>query len=461
MKKGIIQIFFSNIIFLLFGVLNNFILPKYLTVETYADFKTYILYSSYAGFLSFGFIDGMFLKYGGKILQQAKDDECGSAIRTFYFFQTLIAIFILALGVSVRNMLIVLFGLNVFGINIVNLYKNFSTAIAEYRMYSISTSFEKLVVFFANTVFIFLFHSNNYIVYSFIVIAVSVIEIIYFIIAFERKSPGIHKGRLNIPMAKELIALGIILLLGNSVSTLFTGIDQWFVKLLMDKSAFASYSFAVSMERVIIIFITPITTVLYNYFCQEKAGDHNDFLKHTLLLWSFFILTVTYPLRWIVQNFIVNYSDSVEIIFILFSGQAINCVINGIYVNKYKAEKKQNHFLKQMILMTLLSIALNGLMYWIFQSMASIAFATLITKYIWLLWCEHDSKFYRYNFRENLIIILMIFCFIASSQIRNSILGFCVYFSILVITMFLTMRETCFRLVREVKGYLKTSRKDS
>lgn len=455
MKKGIIQIFFSNIIFLLFGVLNNFILPKYLSVEAYADFKTYILYSSYAGLLSFGFIDGMFLKYGGKILQQAKDNDCGSAIRTFYFFEALITIFMLVFGVLLQNMMVVLFALNVFSINVVNLYKNFSTATAEYRLYSISTSFEKAVVFLFNAIFIFWFHCNNYIIYSLIIIGVLVVEIIYFFIAFERELPGIHKGKLNIPMAKEITALGIILLLGNSVSTLFTGIDQWFVKLLMDKSLFASYSFAVSMERVIIIFITPITTVLYNYFCKEKADEHNDFLKHTLLLWSFFVLMISYPLRWIVQNFIANYSDAVEVIFILFCGQAINCIISGIYVNKYKAEKRQNHFLKQMILMTLLSIVLNGLMYSLFHSMTSIALATLITKYIWLLWCEYDSKFYRYSFRENIVIILLVLCFIASVQIHNSILGLCVYFSILVITMLLTMKETCFKLVRKIKEYFR------
>lgn len=460
MKKGIIQIFFSNIIFLLFSVLNNFILPKYLSIDAYADFKTYILYSNYAGLLSFGFIEGMFLKYGGKILQQAKEDHCGSAIRTFYFLQTFIVIFVFVLGVSLQNIMIVLFGLNAFSANIVNFYKNFSTATAEYKIYSISTCIEKAIIFAANAVFIFLFRCNNYIVYSFIIIAVLIIEIIYFTIMFEKQLPGIHKGRLNIPMMKEITTLGIILLLGNSVSALFTGIDQWFIKLFMDKSSFASYAFAVSMERVIIIFITPITTVLYNYFCQEKAGEHNDFLKHTLLIWSFFILAMTYPLRWIVQTFIENYSDSVEIIFILFCGQAINCVINGIYVNKYKAEKRQNHFLKQMILITLLSIALNGLMYWLFHSMIGIATATLITKYIWLLWCEYDSKFYRYSFWENIVIILLIFCFIASSQIHNSILGFCVYFSILAITVLLTMKETCFRLIREVKGYLKTNRKD-
>ena len=80
MKKGIVQIFFSNIIFMLFGVINNFILPKYLSINSYAMVKTYLLYMSYAGFLGFGFMEGMFLLFGGKNIRETK--ESAVSIRT-------------------------------------------------------------------------------------------------------------------------------------------------------------------------------------------------------------------------------------------------------------------------------------------------------------------------------------------------------------------------------------------
>lgn len=66
MKKGLAQVLFANIIFLLVGIVSNFLLPKYLSIESYSYIKTYALYISYAGFFHLGYNDGMYLKYGGK-----------------------------------------------------------------------------------------------------------------------------------------------------------------------------------------------------------------------------------------------------------------------------------------------------------------------------------------------------------------------------------------------------------
>lgn len=41
MKKGLAQVLFANIIFLLVGIVSNFLLPKYLSIESYSYIKTY------------------------------------------------------------------------------------------------------------------------------------------------------------------------------------------------------------------------------------------------------------------------------------------------------------------------------------------------------------------------------------------------------------------------------------
>ena len=47
---------------------NGFFLPKYLSVESYADYKIFILYISYVGILHLGYVDGVYIKYGGKAI---------------------------------------------------------------------------------------------------------------------------------------------------------------------------------------------------------------------------------------------------------------------------------------------------------------------------------------------------------------------------------------------------------
>jgi len=68
MRRNILYVILANIISLVLSVLLNFILPKYLSLNSYGMIRTYTLYISYAGFFSLGYNDGMYLKYGGKML---------------------------------------------------------------------------------------------------------------------------------------------------------------------------------------------------------------------------------------------------------------------------------------------------------------------------------------------------------------------------------------------------------
>ena len=68
MKKGITIVFVANIINMFFSVITSFILPKYLSIESYGYYKVFQLYVNYLGIAHLGYIDGIYLKYGVQIL---------------------------------------------------------------------------------------------------------------------------------------------------------------------------------------------------------------------------------------------------------------------------------------------------------------------------------------------------------------------------------------------------------
>lgn len=70
LKKGLFYVLLANIINLGFNLITNFVLPKKLSVDSYAIIKTFQLYVSYVGLFHFGFVDGMYLKYGGKSVRE-------------------------------------------------------------------------------------------------------------------------------------------------------------------------------------------------------------------------------------------------------------------------------------------------------------------------------------------------------------------------------------------------------
>ena len=81
MKKGIIHLLLANMVYLLISILNSFLLPKFVSLETYAVVKTYTLYIGYAGFLSLGYADGMYLRYGGIDIEKIEKKELGSNLK--------------------------------------------------------------------------------------------------------------------------------------------------------------------------------------------------------------------------------------------------------------------------------------------------------------------------------------------------------------------------------------------
>ena len=454
MKKGVIQIFLSNLIFLLFGVLNNFVLPKCLSLDSYAMLKTYMLYIGYASFLGFGYVEGMFLKYGGKKLSEVKNLNFGSNIKTFLGIELIVCFAVLIVGVCISSELIILMSIGVFATNIVNYFKNFCTATAEYKTYSIINSFEKIAIFLFNILFLLFFKIDNYVVYVAVIIVIAILESLYVYFYLKKSENAIFHGRIDICEGRYCINLGIILLLGNSISTLFTGIDQWFVKLLMTNSNFAVYSFAVSLERIIALFITPIATVLYNYLCKDRLDKEINFLKEIIVIWGFILLAAVFPLRIVIDSFIPTYSSGFSIIVLLFCGQSLNCIINSIYVNLYKANRKQNYFLKQTIVMTVIATLLNGFFYAIWGNMICIAAATLTTKFMWLIWCQMALKEYKYSFKANMAIMLYIIAYIIAANLKNWTVGMFIYLLLFALITFVLLRDTLIRGITEAKSYV-------
>lgn len=60
MIKNITMVLCSNMINMLVSVAIGFILPKYLTLESYGYYKLFQFYINYAGLLHLGYADGIF-----------------------------------------------------------------------------------------------------------------------------------------------------------------------------------------------------------------------------------------------------------------------------------------------------------------------------------------------------------------------------------------------------------------
>ena len=427
MKKGIFQITIANIISLIIGLITNFVLPAFLSIETYAHIKTYSFYISYAGVFTLGYCDGMYLRYGGKRLGDINSEEISNDFGNNTFLLILAGSAVLLLGLYQGNTVLCFFAIGLVFYDLLGTVRLLCQAVGEYKLYSFSINCEKLIIFITSIILLFIFNSNDPYVYISVQILASVIILLLILFPEFIRKGLLKKIKVCCPIIRETIREGFVLMIGNLSVGIFTGIDRWFIKLLMTSVQFAYYSYAISMETVIGLFMSPLTVVMYNYFCLDHEKREIMKIKRLIAIWGFVLIATAFPAKFILINFIPKYKDSISVLFWLFLAQAFMFVVQGVYINLYKAKKQQALYLKQIIEMIIIAILTNSVFYIIVKKMDSFAIATAITSIIWFAMCEKKYYVYRFSKRESIGIILISIIYIMCGYSLNPVTGLIVY----------------------------------
>lgn len=455
LKKGIMYVFFANIINLIISLFTGFVLPKILSVETYAHIKLFQLYISYIGIMHLGFADGMYLRIGGKSLAELDKKEVLSEFKTFKIFQLIVSLFSIIISIIIKNKILFFCTLVIFPINISNYVRSFYQAIGQFKKYSKYTNINTILIFIVNIILLFIIKTDNDVYY---VVAYIVAYILYWIIIELQIRKLLGEENSNRASKKYLIQdikLGFLFLVGNFCNVIFTSIDRIFVKNLLGIVQFAFYSFAVSVENLMNVFITPISTVMYNYFCTHKEKSDIVKVKKYIMLFASVIVIVIFPVKFIVQTWLTKYEKSIIVLFVLFAAQYISIMIKCVHLNLYKAEKKQNKYFGIMINIVLISILLNSIAYQFSHTIIAIAIATLITNIVWFIVGELEFKKYRLNIGDYIYITIILIEFLLCSLVSNAIIGFFIYFIVTVIITFVFEKDNVFRIIKKVKIFTK------
>ena len=448
MRKSLFQIILANLFYLVVVAGTNFLLPAYTSYSTYAAIKEYTLYmTTYSDLITCGYIQGMYLKYGGKEVGMLDPSDLGSNFFSYLAFQAPIAIIITAVGIILKDPLITSLGISFIISNVLEYYQMLYQATGEYKAYGYALNCSRVMVLLAYVLLIFAFKTDNYIFYIFATPLVTIPLLVIVAIYLNRKTPFLHHISVS---GKEIgfnIRLGVILMLGTFVASFFSSISKWFVNYLMDDVQFALFSFAVSMENLVTTFMTPVTVSMYNVFCKKPSLKEVRKIKDATLIYAFVIVAGAFPSTLILKWFIPKYLPSVKVMIPLFAAQALATIIKGIYVNKYKAEGKQKKYLIQMIAMVALAFVANIIAYLVFGTLLAFAVATLVVMVLWLLICEIDDKEWHYSWQAYVSLAIMLTTYLVTGNMSNTYIGCAIYVVVGIATALIFMRPTVMYLL--------------
>ncbi|MDR4294046.1 hypothetical protein, partial [Bacillus cereus] len=102
--KDILKVFNSNVLMLLSNIILSIFLPLSLSVDEFGEYRKYILYISYIAIFNLGYIDGIFIKYGGKNLEDNKK-SLRAEHKFLVIFQLIVTIILICISVLEKDIL--------------------------------------------------------------------------------------------------------------------------------------------------------------------------------------------------------------------------------------------------------------------------------------------------------------------------------------------------------------------
>ena len=456
LKRGIVLVFVANLINLLVSLITGFMLPKYISVETYAAIKSFQLIVGYIGIMHFGYIDGLYLKYGGRETLSVSAKELNIARTNLFLSQMLCAVLICIPAIFARDLVWIMVAICVVPINMTGLYKSIYQATGEFNLYSRVLNYTTLLTLIFNIMLVFVFKTDNSFYY------LSILVFVYFLVWGIVEVNSIKKFKYKYTFTLRLSEFyytcksGISLTLGNFSSILMTSMDRWFIKLFFNVVDFAYYSFAVSIQNLLTVFITPIVTTLYNYMCKTIDPDRIKEIKNSCTIFALYFISTAYGAKFILEIYLNKYLEANNVIFILFVTEIFFLIIKAVYVNIYKAKKQQKLYFQQLSGIIILGVCLNFTAVVIFKSNESIAIASMLSAIVWMVICEINMPEIRYNFVEIVTMVICSSIFLVTGVYLPAIFGFIVYIISISAILFLLQRKNMYRTILLAKSMVNS-----
>lgn len=427
----------SNFVSLLVSILVLLFVPKLIGVWDYGYWQLFVFYSTYVGFLHFGWNDGIYLRYGGK---EYKDLDKRLFFSQFYMIlilQLIIATIIVLtttyfLNEANRIFIIVMTVLCMLVVNVRYMLLYILQSTNRFKEYSNITMLDRILY----GVLIISFLVIGVREYKLLIVADLVGKVISLFYAMycckEIVFRNISTFYFSFTEAIENISVGIKLMVANIASMLIIGVVRVGIERSWDVSTFGKISLILSVSSLVMLFINAVGTILFPMLRRTDEGKLADIyvtIKDILIviLWGFLMLY--YPLKVILSDWLPKYSDSLNYMALVFP----MCVYEGkmaLLINTYlKTMRKEKLILKinlvsfglSLISTIVTTVILKNLNLAILSIVFLLAFRCVLAE-IYL------SKILKIPVYKDVILeLIMTFIFMITGWYINSLLGVLIY----------------------------------
>ena len=468
--KGLTSTVASNLISFLISTIVIIVVPKLIGVAEYGYWQLYLFYSSYVGFLHFGWNDGVYLRYGGEEYTALDKNTFNSQFVSFVLFQLLIsiAVFIYAIiyvpnedrqfilcSIAVCLVLTNVRGFLIFTLQATNrLYE-----------YAIITIIERVFYLFLIISLISLgFRQYKLMILSDIMgKLVSCAYAIYIC----REFTLLYRRKIIFDF-KEIyanISVGIKLMFANIASMFIIGAVRFGIEKSWDIATFGKVSLTLSISSMMMIFISAVGVVLYPQLRRiDTSGQVNAYNKINSLLniCLLALLIIYFPAKEIIQYWLPKYSDALIYMGLLFP----LCFFEGkmsLLLNTYlKVLRLEKIMLRVNICCLIISVAFTAVsslvLHNLYITVCVIPFVLFVRSVFVELYLQRKLNIRRTNNTLiSSIVVLSFFVLVASFSTLMSLL---LYISIYAIYLYVYKKDLIMLKEMMISAYKSLKKQD-
>lgn len=340
----------SNLISLIISTLVVLIVPKLIGIEEYGYWQLYIFYTSYVGFLHFGWNDGIYLRYGG---EEYKDLDK----RLFYsqFIELLASQIFIALLIWAgsfyfvedfnRGFILKMVALAMILVNTRLMFFYILQATNRIKEFARITMLDRIIYILLVIIFL-MFGIRDFKLMIFADLVGKFISLLFASfsckdIVFRR----INTFYLTISESIMNISVGIKLMFANIASMLIIGIVRFGIEQTWDVATFGKVSLTLSISNMMMIFINAVGIIMFPILRrtnQEKLANIYSTMRDFLMALLLGFLIIYYPLKTIIAAWLPQYAESLlymSLVFPMFIYEGKMALLINTYLKTLRREK--------------------------------------------------------------------------------------------------------------------------
>lgn len=367
----------SNLLSFIVSALVAIFIPRLLGVAEYSYWQLYIFYSSYVGFLHFGWNDGIYLRYGGEIYEKLNKSLMKSQFYQLFVFQLIIGVSFWFISSFLelepnRYFIVVMVSITMIMINTRQFVYHLLQATNRIKDFALINILDRVVYISLIALFLLIGIRD----YKYMILADMIVKLITFVIAiYSIKDILIERNNkfyLSINEVFANINIGIKLMFANIASILIIGSVKFGIERTWDVETFGKVSLTLSISNMMMIFINAIGLMMFPVLrrtSDDKLKEFYTVMRDFLMSFVLAILVIYYPFKNIMTIWLPQYTDSLiymALVFPIFIYEGRMALLINTYL---KTLRKERVMLKVNTIGMLMSILLTFITTQIFDNL--------------------------------------------------------------------------------------------